>query len=224
MKIKKLLVALLVIALIPLGTLFAQRTAGSWTAGAFVGTGMPMSPEFFKDYWKSGGIGFGGEFIMNLSEKISLGGRYQHINFPLDEDEMMSGMPIPAGATVSIEGGNIKVDAISANIFAYLTQPDAMLGFYITGGGSYYLLSAGDLELSMEYQGQTFTETQEIDEMDNKFGINGGAGIEIGAGGTFNIFAEGRYNYLFGKEEGPPDTEDGNISFLSFVGGVRVIF
>ncbi|MFW6140720.1 MAG: hypothetical protein ACOC5S_05135 [Acidobacteriota bacterium] len=223
MKAKKLLIAFLIITLIPLTSAFAQRRAGSWTLGGFAGTGMPMSPEFFKDYWKSG-IGFGGEFIYNLSRRISLGARLQHLPFPLDQDEMLDEFPIPADVSLTIEGGNIKANIFSANILAYLTSPEALVGFYVIGEASLYKLSSDDITMTVEYQGQTYSETQEGIEMDDKFGINGGAGIEINAGGMFNVFAEGKYHYRFGEEEGPPDTEAGSINIFSLVGGVRIIF
>ncbi|MBS3817991.1 outer membrane beta-barrel protein [bacterium] len=223
MKVKKLVVAFLIITLIPLTTAFAQRRAGSWSLGGFAGTGTPMAPEFFKDYWNSG-VGFGGEFIYNLSSRISVGARFQHLPFPLDQDEILAELPIPADASLTIEGGNIKANIFSANILAYLTSPESLVGFYVIGGASLYQLSSDDVTMTMEYLGQTYSETQEGEEMDDKFGINGGAGIEINAGGMFNVFAEGKYHYRFGKEEGPTDAEPGSINIFSLIGGVRLIF
>lgn len=225
MKAKKIFVALLIITLIPLTSLFAKRTPGSLALGGFVGTGHPMSPEFFKDYWKTGGIGFGGEVIYNLTNKISLGARFHHLPFPLDGDELLAEIPLPEGATLTLEGGDINANIFSANVLAYLTPPEASVGFYLTGGASLYQISSTEITMTAEYQGQTFSETQEGEEMDDKFGINGGVGIEINAGGMFNVFAEGRYNYRFGKEEGgPPEAEAGTVNFLSLLGGVRILF
>jgi len=230
MKTKKLLIALMLITLIPLTSLFAQRTAGSYAIGGFVGTGMPMSPDFFKDYWKMGGIGFGGEFIYNFSERISLGVRYHRLPFPMDTDEIEDMLrdeigqdpTIPQNYTLELEGMTINNSIITANILAYLTPPDAAAGFYITGGGSYYMLDITDLEVTIEVQGQSMTQTMEMDEdIDDKFGINAGAGLEFNAGGSLNIFAEGRYHYRFGEEEGPVEGESGAITFLSIVAGVR---
>jgi len=227
MKTKKLLIVLMLITLIPMTSLFAQRTPGSFGIGGFVGTGMPLSPDFFKDYWTSGGIGFGGELVYNFSEKIALGVRFHRLPFPLDEDseilDMIKQMLVYQGVTVDkLEGMDINTNIITANLLAYLTPPDAAAGFYVTGGASYYQLSMSDIEISGQYMGQQFDETMEMDEeIDDKFGINAGAGVEFNAGGSLNIFAEGRYHYMFEKEEGPMEEDSGSISFISIVAGIR---
>ncbi len=229
MKTKKLLIALMLITLIPMTSLFAQRTAGSYAIGGFVGTGMPMSPDFFKDYWTSGGIGFGGEFVYNFTENIGLGVRFHRLPFPANTDELedlfLTLMQAPPGTTIELDGMAINTNIISANILAFLMPPDP-LGIYLTGGGSYYQFSVSDLEYTAEYNGQTISGTEEMDDdIDDKFGINVGGGLEFTAGGSMNIFVEGRYHYLFEEEEGPDfeggGTSDGSLSFISIVAGIR---
>ncbi len=236
MKTKKILIALFLITIIPMTTLFAQRSAGSYSIGGFVGTGMPMSPDFFKDYWNVGGIGFGGEFIYNFSEKISVGVRFHRLPFPLDTDEIKKMLDplieamvgqIPEGFSYELDGLTLNTNIFSANLLAYLTPPDAATGFYITGGASYYQIDVSDLDITMEYLGQSETQTIEMeDDIDDKFGFNVGGGIEFNAGGMLNVFAEGRYNYLFEEEEGPDfedgGTDGGSISFISIVAGLRI--
>lgn len=237
MKTKKLLLALFLITLIPVTSLFAQRTAGSYGISGFVGTGIPQTPDFFKDYWKAGGIGFGGEVIYNFSETMSLGVRFHHLPFPLDTDKMkeildpmieyMWGGPLPDGFSYELDGFAINTNILTANLLAYLTPPEAAAGLYFTGGLSYYMIDISDLEITVKYLGQSETDTMDPeDDIDDKLGFNVGAGVEFNAGETLSIFAEGRYQYRFGEEEGPDfegeGPSEGSISFISLVAGVRL--
>ena len=235
MKKKKLLVVLFLITLIPM-TLFAQRTVGSYGIRGFAGTGMPLTPDFFKDYWKGGGIGYGGEFIYNFSESMGLGIRFHHLPFPLDSDklkeildpmiEYMIGGPMPAGLSYDLDGFALNTNIISANLLYYLTPPEVPVCFYLTGGVSYYQLNITDLKITVKYMGQSESETIKADEdIDDKFGFNIGAGAEFNAGDIINIFVEGRYQYRFGEEEGPDfegeGPSKGSISFISIIAGVN---
>jgi len=129
----------------------------------------------------------------------------------------------PSGMELELSGMDLVAKIISANFMQYFTHPDASFGFYVTAGGGYYMLSATDLKIKISYQGQTVEETESMeDELEDKFGVNGGIGVELQFGPNFIVFAEGKYHYLFGEEEGP-DGDKGNLSFITAMGGIRFL-
>ncbi|HHS12354.1 MAG TPA: hypothetical protein ENN03_01145 [bacterium] len=222
---RKLTIALtvLMVCILPLSMVHAQRTAGSLAVEGFGGIGYPMSPEFFTDFWQMG-IGFGGGAQYNFTDMTGFKVSYTYLPFKLNSDEFLKLFEemIPAGMEIEIKGGAVNNSIISANLVQYLTPPDASFGFYIVAGAGYYLFSMGDLEMKVTYQGQTETVTEEMeDDMDDKIGINGGVGLEFMIGTTMNLFFEGKYHYLFGEEEGFDDT-GGMISFITAMAGIRI--
>ncbi len=220
-------IIVLLIGIMPLTMAYAQREAGTLTVGGFGGMGMPMGGEFFKDYYGMG-IGFGGMFQYNLSEMNSLVGSFTLQSFKVDADaftDLMAGMIPVAGATVEMEGGNVKTTIISANFVRYLSQPDASMQLYFTAGGGYYSFKPEDMTVKITVPGQVIPdETIEGEDAETGFGINGGLGFEIKMGPKLSLFAEGKYHYTFVEIEGVEalQTEDEKISFITAMGGIRI--
>lgn len=222
MRKSKIALIVLMICILPLSMVHAQRMAGGLAVEGFGGIGYPLSPEYFTDYWEMG-FGFGGGARYNFTDMTTFSVSFTYLPFPLNSDEFVAMFEdmLPAGAELEIDGGSINTSIISANLVQYFTPPDASIGLYLTVGGGYYLFSIADLELKATYLGETETDTIEMgDDVEDKFGINGGAGLEFLLG-TMNLFVEGKYHYLFGEEEGP-DGEDGMFSFITAMAGLRI--
>jgi len=221
----KILIAGVLLSVMPFIMAHAQRTPGTLSFGGFGGIGLPMKPSTFKDYWKMG-IGFGGELKYNFSEMSSFSASFTYLPFKLDQDafkdlvaEMASGMD------VEISGGAVKTSIISANFLQYFTPPEASTSFYFTVGGGYYIFKPGDVTLKIAYQGQTVYEgTEEIEESESGFGINGGAGLEMTMGTSMSLFVEGKYHYTFVEMEGDEEMEleTGKVSFITIMAGLRI--
>jgi len=237
----KVLFAAVLLCVIPFTLVNAQRAAGTFSIGGFGGVGMPMGPEFFKDFLKMG-IGFGGEFKYNFTEMTSFAASFTYQPFKLDEDkiieEVTEGEEIPEGMEITVEGGTLKMSIISANLIQYFTPPEASAGFYVTAGGGYYTTKIADAKLKWAYMGES-DEMELWKEEDWKpengfgldksgFGINGGLGLEMRLGTNMFLFAEGKYHYTFVEinaidEEMKEDVkkEFGKLSFITIMGGVR---
>lgn len=194
------------------------RTPGSYSLGGFGGLSLPQGPDEFKDYFKSG-IGFGAEFKYNINEKMSLVGSFASLPFKFNEDKMAEEVAGVVGdeIEVNIEGGGLKYNVIQANLLMYLSQPEASTGFYLTGGGGYYMgKSQNPDKVEITYMGQTLDITDMLEgeeESENDLGVNFGAGLELAMGTSMNLFVEGKYHIVF--------TEDESTKFITLMGGLR---
>lgn len=227
------LLAILLLISVPVMVFSADRAAGTYSIGGFGGLGMPQKPDFIKDYFKSA-IGFGGEFKYNMNETTSFGLGFTYLPFKLDADKMADlfdgGFMKPSAEGLTIEGGNMNVSVISANFIKYFSPPSASAGFYLTLGGGYYMMKPGDTTIKY---GDYPEETIKGGDSDNKFGLNGGLGLEFKAGESLNLFVEGKYHYVFTKDE--EDTEgmakvsadsdvpdsSGKFQFITIMAGLR---
>jgi len=168
----------------------------------------------------------------------SLAGSFTYQNFKFDGDAMtefieeQEGMPMPSGMEIEYSGGGMTMSIISANLIQYFTPPSASLGLYVTGGGGYYMPKIDSVKAKMTYEGASdeFTLWEEDDwDLDNGFGLNGGAGLELVlGGGSVCLFAEGKYHYTFidlkmkdGDIEEETGKKTGKISFITIMGGLR---
>jgi len=215
---RKLLAVLLLVA-VPVVLISADRDPGTYSLGGFGGMVMPMGPKGFKDYFKSG-IGFGGEFKYNVNPTTSLGLSYTYVGFKAKEDAfrtLFEGMLFKPAGTMTITIDPYTVSIISANFIKYFTQPEASTGFYLTLGGGYYMMKSPDVKVEMDGISDT-----EKGEKENRFGLNGGLGMEIKAGQKMNFFVEGKYHYVFTKDESNSNNSDsGKLNFITILAGLR---
>lgn len=201
-------------------TFVFARTPGSYSLGGFGGLNLPQGPDEFKDYFKSG-IGFGAEFKYNINEKMSFVGSFAYLPFNYNEDKMEEDIMELVGGEediqINIEGGGIKYNAIQANLLLYLSQPEASTGFYLTGGGGYYMgKSETPDKVELTYAGETIDITDMMEgeeESENDLGVNFGAGLELAMGTSMSLFVEGKYHIVF--------TEDESTKFITLMGGLR---
>lgn len=206
MKKTKLVVAIL-ICVVPFTLVHAQRSAGSFSIGGHAGAGLPIGPESFSEDFGIG-LGFGGELKFNISEKTSIAGSFTIQKMMLDDEKIKN--DYMAATDDKIEGGDVTTNIISVNLVQYFTPPDASMGFYLTAGGGYYMMSADDIKITQSGGGSLTIST---DKWENNFGINGGAGLEFG-GGTLCFFAEGKFHYIF--------TEVEATMLITAMGGVKI--
>ena len=220
MRTVKMLLAFALIAALAVPA-FGQRTPGSFSIGGFGGLAMPQSPKEFKDITKSS-IGYGGEFKYNINEKTSFVAAFTMLPFKYNEDEftkMFEEFTGETGLEVNVEGGGFKINAITGNVLLYLSPPEASTGFYATVGGGYYMLKTEDPDkVEVTVEGETIDVTDEFtsngeSEGENKFGVNGGLGLEVAMGTNLALFAEGKYHLIF--------TEDDKTGFITIMGGIR---
>ena len=83
----KTVIAIIMLCMIPLSMVHAQREPGSYSIGASGSLGMMKGPEMFDD-WAKMGKGFGSEFRFIITEMTSLRLGYTTLSFPIDTDEI----------------------------------------------------------------------------------------------------------------------------------------
>lgn len=111
------------------------------------------------------------------------------------------------------ELGDLGVTSGTANI-RWDYQGESSIGFYVAGGGGIYHFASYDvdgglaldrrLRLGQGYEGESDSQ--------NKFGLNGGAGLTFGRSNT-RFFVEARYHSVF--------TDGENANFIPIVVGVQ---
>lgn len=211
---RTILLAVLALSLIG-SSVFAQRTPGTYSIGAFGGVAMPQGPKEFKDYFKSG-YGFGGEVKYNVNPKISLAGSFSMVSFGIKEDAITDGFDMD-GAKVTIDGGGVKVNAIQANVLYYLMPAGSATELYAIGGAGYYMqkMESPD-KVEVEVEGEKYDITDMFDmgseDSENDLGVQFGLGMDLPLG-SMNLFFEGKYHIVF--------TEDESTKLLTVMAGLR---
>ena len=214
-----------------------------FSVGGFGGYGMPLGPELISEYWK-GGLGFGGEIRFDLNERTKIALTYlnqtlksdiglEDLGLGLDDIDLDELTGYGFDVDMSLSGMDIKSNIITANIVQYLNNPGGGSAVYGTAGIGYYMIGVSDVKFEYSVSGSIYgvyfdeSDKQTIDmsdEGEDKFGINGGLGLEMKAGSMI-LFAEAKLHYVFTDLEEPEedfDKEGGNMMFLSILGGIRM--
>jgi hypothetical protein len=114
--------------------------------------------------------------------------------------------------------GSASAIKFGIGVRPYLTSPEAPTQFFLFGTATYNLLKLKSQIKDGSYVGrdfvgnqQTFNLTQqdivniyggtEFKEDDNKFGLAGGAGLELPAGESLNLIIQGLFNVIFTDED-----------------------
>jgi hypothetical protein len=121
----------------------------------------------------------------------------------------------PSGSTVTLTNRNPKVLSAVLNLTAQLPLGSKGFGLYALGGGGvYHFRDLGTTALS-GYLGNDVLESNEaaFQNNRNKFGVQGGAGIDFGHGPA-SIYLESRFVNVFADR-------DDNVKFEDFYGSNR---
>ncbi|HOP06972.1 MAG TPA: outer membrane beta-barrel protein [candidate division Zixibacteria bacterium] len=209
---KKVLFAM-VLTLVLAGIASAQGPKINFYAGG--GMALPMGPDDFKDYWKSG-ISFGGGVGFQQSANMELKAMLFYNKFDVDEDGMIEEIEEAYGIDASgleIDGGEMTAIEIMG-VFKYsLGLPEAPARPYLLGSVGITAMKVAEATISYgsEYGSETTPETT---ESKLSFGVGGGVDIKIGA--TTALFAEAQYMYV--------STEGDAITYLPIRGGIKFTF
>ncbi|MBN2227013.1 MAG: outer membrane beta-barrel protein [candidate division Zixibacteria bacterium] len=160
------------------------------------GMGLPMGPDLFKDFWKSG-IGIGGGVGFEVNPNIELQAAIYYNNFPTDEDAFLDYIADMIGEDptgLSLDGGSTRIIEAMANAKYKLggSNSSSSVKPYVLGGAGFANLSFSDVTAS--YEGETETVTF---ESTTKLALNIGAGADFMVGPKIGIFVEGKYSMVF---------------------------
>jgi hypothetical protein len=218
----KQLVYAVALALILPATVSAQSERGV-RFGFFGGLGLPASPEEFTDLY-NGSFTIGGQILYKTSARTTIVGRVAYHRFSLEEEGLNSLASAFVGVTsnfftsFSIDGGNARALAFTANVMQQLSPPGGRTNFFISAGAGLYSLGIGDMSMSGSYNAPFETGSFTIEtegESQTDFGINFGAGIDNSLGESASLLLEARYNMVFTDIAGVD-----NANFFTFLGGL----
>jgi len=173
----------------------------------FGGLAIPLAPEEFKDYFKLG-YSIHGQYVMFPSPKLGISFTAAYEPFTFDGDKFLEDLqaldPYTDYSGVTVDG-QASVFELGVGVRPYLTSPEANTQFFLFGMGTYNILKT---EATVSYLGFSSKSTDD----EKKFGIAGGAGLEMPMTETLNLILQGVYRMIF--------TEDESTTFLGVTAGV----
>ncbi|MDD4051240.1 MAG: outer membrane beta-barrel protein [candidate division Zixibacteria bacterium] len=137
------------------------------------GLSLPNSPDFFKDYWKTGYHGLAGVGFKAFPG-FSLVGMAEYHSFPIDAE--------------GVDGGSFNFFLFTVNGRLALDIPAAPIKPYFLGG-----IGLANSKISDITEGD---ETFKFIGSETDLCFNVGAGLEFKAGPAAAIFIQGRYVYI----------------------------
>ena len=168
---KKLLILTVILAFVAMSA--SAQVSKPFNIYVGGGLNLPMSPEIFKDYWKTGFHGMGA-FGFNSGPNLQILGKIEYHTFPFD----FGGIPGLSGMSFNtlMYGGAAKFD---------FGVPMAPTKPFVLGGMGMATLSVSDLE--------GVGAPISFDVSETKIYIEFGGGVEFKMGPTMNLFLMGRY-------------------------------
>jgi hypothetical protein len=206
----------------------------------YAGAGFPLGPDAFKDFYKIGLSG-NAQYVFFPSPNLGIPIFVGYERFTVDTDAISNlfvtglesglvGTGIDLVSADFSSEGSASTLKLGIGVRPYLTQPEAPTQFFLFGSGTFNLLKAsyeftgGTYTLRDTFTGdqQSFTITPDdfrasgiepsVEGDDEKFGLAGGAGIELPAGESLNLIFQGLFNIIF--------TEDESTTFLGVTAGI----
>ena len=123
-----------------------------------------------------------------------------------------------ADLTVSFEdiaedAGNIDLDVLSATAQFHFAK-GSMISPYIGGGAAYISGQAGSIDDD---------ELEDVD-LENEIEFLANAGLNVGFGGRFVVFLDGKYIVYEARGEGDPEDDGIDLNPLIISGGIKLRF
>jgi hypothetical protein len=231
---------LMVMALLLVASQVFAQNARRPQVELYAGAGFPLGPDEFKDYFKIGLSG-NVQYVFFPSPNLGIPIFVGYERFTVDTDAInnlyadeirveLAGTGVDLVSADFNSEGNASTLKLGIGVRPYLTKPEAPTQFFLFGSGTFNLLKAEQKFKGGSFtlrdlgtgQQQTFELTPEdlrevgiepdVKGDEEKFGLAGGAGIEIPAGESFNLIFQGLFNIIF--------TTDQSTTFLGVTAGV----
>ncbi len=206
---KRTLILIVVLTLVlSAGSAFAQQRLPQ--KEIFIGGAVPLAPDGFKDYYKTG-LSIHGQYVVFPMNNvgISFGAAFEYFLFDGDkwlEDWGYDNM----GYSVD---GYLTVVELGVGVRPYLTPATANSQIFLFGMPTINIISD-----KKTLKDEIYDDEEEFTEDDTNFGIAIGGGIEMPAGNV-NIIIQGVYRSIFSYQPDEDyDAED--ISFFGITAGI----
>jgi hypothetical protein len=227
---------------------FAQTRRGQ--IELYGGAGFPLGPDTFKDFYKIGLSG-NAQYVFFPSPNLGIPIFVGYERFTVDADAISNFYTDIVRSEAEAFGlefvdasfnsaGSAGILKFGIGVRPYLTKPEASTQFFLFGSGTFNLIKD-----EFEFKGGSFTvfepsigevsiditpEDLEAEGVpsksksdDQKFGLAGGAGIEIPAGESLNLIFQGLFNVIFTEKTTDPYTGEsvgGATTFIGVTAGV----
>ena len=197
--------------------------AGEMKPAVYVGGGisMPLSPDFFKDYWKMG-FGGGGGVGFAFSPVVEVGANFAYSSFALDEDKFLAAAGLTSeimdlyNISVDISGFDMSAMEFLAYVKYTFNTGESKFKPYLTSTVGMTQLSADEISLEVDVPGHgmiSFTQpSQDVTEMTLGFG----AGFEYMFGPKAGLWLDGKYMLIM--------TEGESTAHLPIRAGLKFMF
>ena len=176
----------------------AQPLKRSVTVGVFGGLDIPVFNTTFRDYWNNGS-NLGLESQIHLSDKITLCPRIAYHRFGLNQDRLFDkfGSAVhESGGRIVFHKGQRSLWELALQLQFYLSQPEDMVGFYLTLGGSYNALFYETAEGAFEKSDQEYFEILREKVTFQGYGPHAGFGLDYWMASWFSVYSEARFHFL----------------------------
>lgn len=230
---KRGLLIVMALLLLAASQSFAQNSRRSQIE-LYAGSAFPLSPDWFKDFYKVG-LSINGQYVIFPSPRLGISLSAGFEGFTVNADAIgeasandIVGRAIIDPATGGVIGiatdGRIEAEGSASaikfglGVRPYLSSSESSTQIFLFGTGTFNLIRQKTQINSGSYTAEDFlgnretfplTEAdivtiygaREFKENEEKFGLAGGAGIEIPAGESFNLIFQGLFNIIFTKDE-----------------------
>lgn len=172
--------------------------AAAQSANVFgLGGGISKATGDGSEYWNMG-FNVNGEGFINISPNLLVGGRVAYNRWTPNQDELKKELADFSDIAVDISGAATIIELVPTVRFVAAAGANQNAQVFGQFGAGYYLMNM-KADISASFMGETVTET--VDDSENKFGINLGAGVILGAAGKTKFSVYPMYNIVFTDEE-----------------------
>jgi hypothetical protein len=160
-----------------------------------VGTGFPMNPSEFADYW---GAGWSGEIEIETrpSSQVSLTFSAAYNDYRLDEEKFKSGESASGVTITELEGGTVSTLTILAGPSVRFVGDGKPFIPFLSLGAGYFSLSASDLYAAYTSAGRAGTFNFNFDNQ-GAFDVQARAGCDYHLSPGIALDAQLAYNIGF---------------------------
>lgn len=195
----------------------------------YAGAGFPLRPEGFKDLYKVG-LSLNAQYVLFPSPSVGIPMYVGYERFAINNEGVSDlfasvltddldrlGRSL-LDASLDTQGSSSTIK-LGIGTRPYLTSPASSTQLFLFGTGTFNLfratckLNSGSLTIKDRLTGSIFTNEfnragfaaagfdPEIKVDFEKFGLAGGAGLELPAGESLNLIIQGLFNVIFTDEE-----------------------
>lgn len=134
---RRLPIIVIAVLLVTTGAV-AQNGTNKISFYANTGITLPVQPESFNDYWKSG-MNFGGGVGYDFSQYVAMQGYFNYNTFSMNKDKLLDALGLgDTGIDFDLHGGGFKIITAMINVKAsFIARGNKVVPYFIGGLGMF---------------------------------------------------------------------------------------